>query len=132
MVSQRPGTKEGEVMDWDVVYSYTRKQAIKDGILVDVTAQAKETGFKVPVAITSTVYDKYIPSDLHGQDERGRLHDLLWMLFLKARGCEERIIFFEVIFQMTESKQEVIKLKAIIGPGDTPEPVLTIMLPEED
>jgi hypothetical protein len=122
------------MMDWDVVFSYTRKQAIADGVLVDVSPQAQETGFKIPVAITSTLYDRYVRSDLPGQDERGRLHDLLWMLFLKARGCEESIIFYEVIFQMDENHPETIKLKAIIGPGDSfsESPVLTIMLPEED
>lgn len=32
-----------------MIYSYTRKQAIEDGNLIDVTEQAKETGFKVYV-----------------------------------------------------------------------------------
>jgi hypothetical protein len=69
VVSQRPGTEEGEeIMDWDVVYSYTRKQAIKDGVLIDVTKQAKETGFKVPVAITSYFGMTYTYQRmLHGQ-----------------------------------------------------------------
>ena len=41
-------------------FSYTRAQAIEDGVLVDLTAWAKETGFRIPVACTSTVWQKYI------------------------------------------------------------------------
>ncbi|MGD9819896.1 MAG: DUF6573 family protein, partial [Desulfomonilaceae bacterium] len=33
--------------NWNVIYSYTRAQAIEDGVLVDVTEQAKATGFKL-------------------------------------------------------------------------------------
>jgi hypothetical protein len=32
---------------------HARAQAIADGALIDVTAQASETGFKVPVAVTA-------------------------------------------------------------------------------
>ncbi|MDC7246843.1 MAG: hypothetical protein PQJ35_00725 [Sphaerochaetaceae bacterium] len=120
-------------MDWDVVYSYTRKQALEDGVLIDVTAQAKETGFKIPTAVTSSLWYSYIiPKDIPGQSIEGRLHDVLWLLFLKARGSEESTIFFDVIFQMTEEKTETVKVKAIIGPGDDPKPVLTILLDFED
>jgi hypothetical protein len=55
----------------------------------------------------------------------------LWMLFLKAKGSEESIILFEVIFQMTEENRKH-KIKAIIGPGDTPEPVLTSYILPDD
>ena len=40
----------------NVIYSYTRKQAIEDGVLVDITDVAKEAGIKYPVAITSTAF----------------------------------------------------------------------------
>ncbi|WP_415717067.1 DUF6573 family protein [Maridesulfovibrio sp.] len=39
-----------------MIYSYTRKQAIEDENLIDVTRQAKETGFKVPVAVSLNLY----------------------------------------------------------------------------
>jgi hypothetical protein len=32
---------------WNVVYAYTRSQAIADGVLVDVTKAAKAIGFKL-------------------------------------------------------------------------------------
>ncbi len=37
------------------IYCYTRRQAIEDGILIDVTITAQEAGFIWPVAITSAI-----------------------------------------------------------------------------
>lgn len=34
-----------------------RKQALEDGVLVDVTRYAKETGFKVPVAFSRALFE---------------------------------------------------------------------------
>ena len=65
-----------------VIFAYTRAQAIEDGILVDVSETAREAGFKIPVAVTRTVWDRIIalPEGYRGfQDERGRLWDVLWM-----------------------------------------------------
>ena len=42
------------------IYSYSRSQAIQDGILIDVTPMAKEVGFKWSVAITDTVFHRHI------------------------------------------------------------------------
>jgi hypothetical protein len=33
--------RKDENDDWPTIYSYTRKQAIEDGVLIDVTAEAK-------------------------------------------------------------------------------------------
>ena len=38
-----------------VIFSYTRAQAIEDGVLVDLSAWAREEGFRYPLAVTSTV-----------------------------------------------------------------------------
>ena len=125
--------------DMPVIFSYTRAQAIDDGVLVDLTEWAMETGFKVLVACTATVWQRYIvPPEATqglGQSERGRAHDLLWMLFNAIRGAASRNperLLFEVIFQQTPRKQKTVTLKAVCGPGDRGEPVLTVMLPDED
>ncbi len=69
-----------------MVYFYTRKQALEDGNLIDVTEQAKETGFKVPVAVSLNLYERYITSpkglEGEGQSVTGRLHDLFSMCLL--------------------------------------------------
>lgn len=119
-------------MDWDIIYSYTRKQAIHDGVLIDITTMAAEAGFKVPVAITAALYSEYIRADVSGQDTNGRLWDVLFMLSIAARKSDKSETFFDVIFQISENKKETVRLKAVIGPGDEAEPVLTIMLENED
>ena len=123
--------------DAPVIYRYTRAQAIDDGVLVDLSTWAKETGFSIPVACTAAVWNQYItpPEDTKelGQSERGRAHDVLWMLYMaikRSRGGDR--LLYDVIFLQKPNKQETVQLKAICGPGDDGEPVLTIMEPHED
>ena len=48
----------GNATAFDPVISvYTRAQAIEDGILVDVSETAREAGFRIPVAVTRSVWD---------------------------------------------------------------------------
>ncbi len=125
--------------DAPVIFAYTRAQAIADGVLVDLTPWAKETGFRIPVACTATVWHDYIvpQNDTRslGQSERGRAHDVLWMLYNAIRrhddGGGDRL-FFKVIFLQAPGRHETVRFKAICGPGDQAEPILTLMLMDED
>ncbi|ADU66162.1 hypothetical protein Selin_1428 [Desulfurispirillum indicum S5] len=47
----------------EAVYSYSRAQAIADGILVDVSETANEAGFTVPVAMTSALWEDAVSWD---------------------------------------------------------------------
>jgi len=120
----------------DVIYSYTRAQAIADGVLIDVTTTAREAGVRFPAAVTSALWTRYIVPDeasaLHCQSIEGRLWDTLWLFRWAAKDFAGDTLFFEVSFVMKGRKMSRVKLKAVCGPGDTPEPVITIMLPEED
>jgi hypothetical protein len=122
----------------DLIYSYTRQQALADGVLVDATSLAREAGFVFPVALTETLYHSYIVPALdlvtEGQSIQGRLWDLLFVLrFAIAKARNADTILFTVLFLMSPGATPVpIDLKAICGPGDDGEPVLTIMLPDED
>jgi hypothetical protein len=123
---------KGETME--VIYSYTRKMAIDDGVLVDVTPTAKEAGIKFPVAVTSAVWTKYVevPTGVKCQDEAGRLWDIVWMLrcaILSAHGAR---LDFTVAVRNDNRSPKPVRLKAQCGPGDDAEPVITIMLPDED
>lgn len=70
--------------DAPLIYRYTRKQALEDGVLVDLTEWARETGFRIPVACTAAVWNQYVvpPKGTKelGQSARGLAHDLLWMV----------------------------------------------------
>jgi hypothetical protein len=129
--------------DVPVIFSYTRKQAIEDGVLVDLSPWAKECGFKYAVACTAAVWHDYItpPEKMKqwGQSERGRAHDVLTMLLFAIRRRKTPaptegpdILFYEVLFQQEPEKTATVKLKAHCGPGDDGEPVLTLMLETED
>ena len=126
----------------EVIYSYTRAQAIEDGGLVDVSDMAKQSGFKIPVAVTRAVWDQYIEwtdedDDKQTiQDQSGRLWDVLWMLYVACkRNKNESYTFYglHVIPRDGSSKSPtLVKLKSVICGGDEGEPVITIMLPNED
>ena len=128
----------------EVVSGCSRAQAIEDGMLVDVSLIEK-TGFSYPVAVTRTVWERYIewnPEDSKrqtSQDVYGRLHDILQMLKIAIRSKNDStdVIFFRVNVVLRNSisrakRPRLVKLKAICGPGDNEEPVITIMLPDED
>jgi hypothetical protein len=120
----------------DLIYRYTRADAIRDGVLIDVSATAKEAGFKWPVALTAAVWAKCVevPPGVACQDEAGRLWDVLWMLRLAARQSNGRVLLFGVHVRNDDSEgtPPLMSLKAECGPGDDGEPVLTVMMPDED
>lgn len=129
----------------EVIHAYTRAQAIDDGVLEDVSYIASRMGFKFPVAITAAAYDAYVDWNdedtkrLGYQDSTGRLKDILWMLLIAIRcndiSDEGGLFTFYCIPRHSQSKQrtpEKVQLKALVGPGDNFEPVITIMMPDED
>jgi len=120
----------------EVIHVYTRKQALEDGVLVDVSTLAKEAGLRYPTAVTAAVWAEYVavPEDLSDQDETGRLWDIVWMLALRIRRerPEGTTLLFQLYVRNCEEQADIITLKSICGPGDDGEPVLTIMLPHED
>jgi len=120
----------------EIIYAYTRAQAIEDGVLVDVSEVAKEAGIKFPVAVTRAVWDEYITPDdrsrPYGQSEEGRLWDTLWMFRCFAKSLSGDTLFFKLYYIMKERQRRLITLKAVCHPGDNMEPVITVMKPDED
>lgn len=126
----------------EVIYSYTRKQAIEDGQLICVTEVAKEAGFRIPVAITRAAWVDCVEwneTDSRRQtyqDEAGRLWDVLWMAMNAARrgAGTQRLVFafYRVPRGGRGVRSRLVKLVAHIGPGDDGDPVITISLPGED
>ena len=55
----------------DVIYQYTRAQAIEDGMLIDVTETAREAGITIPTALTAAVWERCVtvPEKASCQDE---------------------------------------------------------------
>jgi hypothetical protein len=42
----------------DLIHRYSRADAIRDGVLIDVTPTAREAGFRFPVALTSAAWER--------------------------------------------------------------------------
>src|SRR3990167_6425937 len=81
----------------EVISSYSRAQALEDGVLVDVSETAREAGIRYPVALTRAVWESCVtvPTRADGspvpcQDERGRLWDVVWMLAVAIRAGKQR------------------------------------------
>jgi len=123
--------------DWEIISCYTRQQAIEDGVLIDVTEEAKRIGFKVNTCVTDNLFLEYVtpPAGLEGEGQsiEGRLQDLLFRTLIAAStmGGTDRVEFV-VLFLMKPGHWDKVHVLATMGPGDHREPVLTIMLPEDD
>lgn len=123
----------------DLVYSYTRADAIADGVLIEADpAACREAGIRWPVAITDHLWEYVNPDNLQempGQTVGGRLWDLLWMFRHATPQSRDRAAF-RMVFLMktgkTPTRRETVTVIAVCGPGDCGEPVLTLMLPEDD
>ena len=116
------------------IYSYSRTQAIEDGVLVDVSELAREAGFKWPVALTAELWAlvEAIPEIYSHEDVTGRLWDILnvarWTIQKEAESGD--LLLFKVILHQESSDQ--VEIKMACGPGDDTSPVLTLLLPHQD
>jgi hypothetical protein len=121
-----------------VIYTYSRSQAVADGIQVEASKVAGEAGIRFPVFLTRAVFDRFVsvPPGVTGQDEVGRLWDIVWMLrfaIRKAQPGQTRLPF--ALYVRNDNKTpRLIKLVAVCGALDIddPQPAITIMLPDED
>ena len=119
-----------------MIHAYTRADALADGTLVDVSDVAREAGIRYPVALTRAVWEACVrvPAGVACQDEAGWLWDLAWMLrcaMARASGCE--VAFgVHVRNDNRDRTPPLVRLKAVCGPGGNGEPVVTVMLPDED
>ena len=127
----------------NVISTYTRAQAIEDGVLVDVGSTAQEAGFKWPVALTVGAWTDCVAwtedesRQQVYQDESGRLWDVLYMASYAIRSSKDssdRLLFqlYRVPRDGHSTEAIHVTLKLIVGPGDAGEPVITILLPNED
>ena len=155
----RPPMRENSEMSMEelfgeTIYSYSRAQAIEDGVLVDLNDPSftfrpglnicAEAGIKYPIAMTVAAYSATVSEPgtplPPGQDISGRLWDVLTMFPLAAKrgGSEIRFPVTAINWvcvdgeRVNRTKRETVILKALCGPGDNGEPVITILLPDED
>ena len=118
----------------EIIYRYTRAQAIADGFQVDVTTTAQEAGIRFPVFLTRIVYEAYVIvlPGVEGQDTAGRLWDIVWMLrfaIRRAQPGQDRLPF-ALYIRNDNRPARLVKLIAHCGPLDIadPQPAITVMM----
>src|SRR6516164_9557657 len=105
--------------DADLSHAYSRAQAIADGVLIDVSATARETGIRFPVALTRAVWCRCVevPPGVECQNEAGRLWDVLYLLRVaigaSAGGSTLR---YRLYVRNDNRRPRPVTLKAVCGP----------------
>ena len=123
----------------EVIYSYTRAQAVLDGFQIEVSKTATEAGIRFPVFITRGVYETCVavPPGVTGQDEAGRLWDVLWLLrfaIIRSQPGTSRLTVALYVRNSDTHPPRLTKLIATAGALDIddPAPAITVLLPDED
>jgi len=127
----------------EVISTYTRAQALADGVLLDAGPSSREAGFRWPVALTAAAWSDCVEwteddsvRQIH-QDLSGRLWDVLYMASHAIRTSIEprdtlQFTLYRVQRDGRSMEAKLVTLKLIVGPGDRGEPVITLLLPDED
>lgn len=126
------------------IYTYTRTQALADGVQVDVSKVAAEAGIRFPLFLTRAVFDGFVavPPGVTCQDEAGRLWDVVWMVRFaiirmratRAAAPDPSRVPVALYVRNGNSPARLVNLVAVCGPLDVddPRPAITVMLPDED
>ena len=121
------------------IYCYSRRDALADGVHIDVSKTAAEAGIRFPVFITRTIYERFVavPDGVTCQDEAGRLWDILWMFrhaIIKAPEGQNPVTVELYVRNSNDQPAELVSLIAECGAldFDDPKPAITIYLPEDN
>jgi len=135
---KRRNPKSGDDDFWGKPISvYTRAQAIEDGTLADLSAIVPDVcrqHYKHPVACTAAVWaiiDAAVRNKRYGNSVAGVVHDILWMSRVYKRELSPDTVLTRVTIAGA-GKKRLYDFKLMVGPGDHGEPVITLMLPNED
>ena len=108
-----------------LISSYSRAQAVEDGVLVDVTPIALRAGVRLHTVITCGVKSELCdgkPADFNVFEA------VYWLL----RDLSKAVRLQKEPSDRVTFKHGNMDLWACVGPGDDPKPVLTVMLEGED
>ena len=118
----------------NIIFSYTWDDAIADGTFIRVddidNQMTNEAGFKWPIAVTASLYHKYIrPSK--DTDEKGRMWDILNMFRYTIHNQDNknrsRCDFIVKLGRKNVTLWATVEART----PQNPEPVITIMLPSD-
>jgi len=112
----------------EVIFAYTRQNAIEDGVLVDVSAIARTAGFKLPCVFTAALF-----ADVEEFASDNPELDVKRAIRKTCRSAVETIRHSgasgaDVYFTPSGARGEV---RCNVGHGDNGEAVITIGYPED-
>jgi len=127
----------------EVISTYSRAQSLEVGVLIDAGPMAREADLRWPVALTAAAWEdcvawSKIDSDRQvPQDEAGRIWDVLYMGAYAVRtpkggGSWLDYALYRVPRDGHSKRARLTRLRLVVGPGDDGEPVITILLRNED
>ena len=119
--------------DFDLISSYSREQAVADGVLVDLLALTSPGVCKRPTYCTSSVWeivDKAVKNPRWLNDLNGVVHDLNWMALNYNRHGIQQTWLFQVIIKGAGRKSK-FTFRATLDVCH-PDSAITYMLPSED
>lgn len=134
-----PVVQHGPFAGFEIIHTYTRYQAIADGVLVDLSSSfPNETRmFRWNVCCTDTIWNLI---ERAAEADECEVAVYVWDVCYMActtiqhvKDADQPELFFKVCLPLRESGTER-RLKLVCGPTsfDDPSPCLTIMLTEED
>jgi hypothetical protein len=131
--------KTAEVHQQQVIHSYTRQEAIENGEQILASGElaniARSIGYKYPVYMTRGVFElveKAVNNQKHCNDWNGVFSDLMTMSRHCARVISPSCNQFVCIITGTgRVKKHTFYLEVGAMDINDPEPVMTLMLPDD-
>jgi hypothetical protein len=121
---------------FEIISCYTWDDACNDGTFVNVSRLASKVGYTIPVALTRSVFGKLeVKNDENATDQR--INALLMLLAIHIKELKEKgktdnnMITYNA--ELGEEREGITTVWATIEGRNpkNPEPVMTIMLPED-
>ncbi|TGK68746.1 hypothetical protein EHQ27_12685 [Leptospira wolffii] len=127
--------------DFEIIDSYTRAEAIKDGGLIDFSngefSHLVKRIYKYPLAVTAGVWHeiRWIVENSKDQVSFENIMEVMLKATIlnKTKIIDESSHHFRLYLSIPDLPLPSYRdFKIVCGPGDDAAPVLTILLPEED
>ncbi len=112
-----------------------RAQALREGVLVDVSEMAQQVGFVYPTAVSANLWDdiETIPEEFAGlETPEGRLWDVLYMAWIAIRQSKVDGSELRYHLALHTSERGPYPVKLVCEPGDDGMQVITLSNPEKD
>lgn len=109
-----------------------RQDAIDDGDLIEITRMGRDAGITYPIAVSARAAERMVPfPNIPQETVTENLWDTLHAFRAKAFATTKEEFEFQVSLYQNGLVPN-LTFKAAVSPGDDGEPVITIMLPDED